>query len=147
MKDRFRATRAFWRSFGKLPAQQQRRAREAFLIFKQNPFDSRLGSHKSKSFLLAMSYVAGIEANLRVVFYIEGGYNCNSRHRLARSVSLSVVYTERGDNIRIIGARVTSRRERRNYEEGTQKKQRDAARVRFLKRCPRKIRATLCAGK
>ncbi len=26
---------------------------------------------KSKSFLLAMSYVAGIEANLRVVFYIE----------------------------------------------------------------------------
>ena len=46
MKDRFRATRAFWRSFGKLPAQQQRRAREAFLIFKQNPFDSRLGSHK-----------------------------------------------------------------------------------------------------
>ena len=71
MKYRFRATRAFWRSFGKLPAQQQRRAREAFLIFKQNPFDSRLGSHKSKSFLLAMSYVAGIEANLRVVFYIE----------------------------------------------------------------------------
>src|SRR5438552_3217702 len=54
MKYRFRATRAFWRSFGKLPAQQQRRAREAFLIFKQNPFDSRLGSHKIQSFLLAM---------------------------------------------------------------------------------------------
>ncbi|PYI97873.1 MAG: hypothetical protein DME98_06460 [Verrucomicrobia bacterium] len=47
MKYRFRATRAFWRSFGKLPAQQQRRAREAFLIFKQSPFDSRLGSHKN----------------------------------------------------------------------------------------------------
>jgi hypothetical protein len=46
MKYRFRATRAFWRSFEKLPTQQQRRARQAFLIFKQNPFDSRLGSHK-----------------------------------------------------------------------------------------------------
>jgi uncharacterized protein len=30
-----------------------------------------------------------------------------------------VVHTERGDNIRIISARVASRRERRNYEEGT----------------------------
>ena len=32
---------------------------------------------------------------------------------------LVVVHTERGDNIRIISARVASRRERRNYEEGT----------------------------
>lgn len=44
MKYRFRATRAFWRSFTKLPAQQQHRAREAFVVFKQNPFDSRLGT-------------------------------------------------------------------------------------------------------
>ena len=46
MKYRFRATRAFWRSFDKLHPEQQRRARTAFAIFKQNPFDSRLGSHK-----------------------------------------------------------------------------------------------------
>ena len=32
---------------------------------------------------------------------------------------LVVVHTERGDNIGIISARVASRRERRNYEEGT----------------------------
>lgn len=39
MKYRFRATRAFWRSFEKVSAQQQRRARQAFVIFKQDPFD------------------------------------------------------------------------------------------------------------
>ena len=32
---------------------------------------------------------------------------------------LVVVHTERGDNIRIISARVASRRERRSYEKGT----------------------------
>jgi mRNA-degrading endonuclease YafQ of YafQ-DinJ toxin-antitoxin module len=75
MKYRFRATRAFWRSFGKLSAQQQRHAREAFLIFKQNPFDSRLGSHKIQKLSARYDraiYSAKIEADLRVVFYIEG---------------------------------------------------------------------------
>jgi uncharacterized protein len=36
-----------------------------------------------------------------------------------RGKLLVVVHTERGDNIRIISARVASRRERQNYEEGT----------------------------
>ena len=75
MKYRFCATRAFWRSFGKLPAQQQRRAREAFLIFKQNPFDSRLDSHKIKKLSARYGrvvFAAEIAANLRVVFYIDG---------------------------------------------------------------------------
>jgi len=36
-----------------------------------------------------------------------------------RGKLLVVVHTERGDNIRIISARVASRRERRNYEEST----------------------------
>src|SRR6266567_7153869 len=75
MKDRFRATRAFWRSFGKLPTQQQRRAREVFVIFKQNPFDSRLGSHKIHKLSARYGrviYATEIETNLRVVFYIEG---------------------------------------------------------------------------
>ena len=55
-------------------AQQQGRAREAFLIFKQNPFDSRLGSHKIQKLSVRYGrviYAAEIEANLRVVFYIE----------------------------------------------------------------------------
>jgi hypothetical protein len=46
MKYRFRATRAFWGGFAKLSAKQQQSAREAFLIFKRNPFDQRLRSHK-----------------------------------------------------------------------------------------------------
>jgi uncharacterized DUF497 family protein len=33
---------------------------------------------------------------------------------------LVVVFTERGDKIRIISARVATRRERKDYEEGTQ---------------------------
>ena len=32
--------------FRKAAAQQQRRARQTFIIFKQNPFDPRLRSHK-----------------------------------------------------------------------------------------------------
>jgi uncharacterized protein len=36
-----------------------------------------------------------------------------------RGKLLVVVHTERGDNIRIISARVPSRRERRSYEEST----------------------------
>ena len=36
-----------------------------------------------------------------------------------RGQLLVVVHTERGDNIRIISARVASRRERRNYEKST----------------------------
>ena len=34
---------------------------------------------------------------------------------------LVVVHTERGDTIRIISARVATRRERRSYEEGTER--------------------------
>jgi hypothetical protein len=74
MKYRFRATRAFWRSFTKLPAQQQHRAREAFVVFKQNPFDSRSGAHKIQKLSSRCGrivYSAEIEADLRVVFYIE----------------------------------------------------------------------------
>jgi hypothetical protein len=36
-----------------------------------------------------------------------------------RGKLLVVVHTERGDNIRIISARVASKRERRSYEKGT----------------------------
>ena len=75
MKYRFKATRAFWRSFGKLPAQQQLKARKALLIFRQNPFDPRLRSHKIHKLSARYGrivYAAEIEADLRVAFYIEG---------------------------------------------------------------------------
>ncbi len=60
---------------GSCPPQQQRNAREAFFIFKQNPFHPRLRSHKihklSARYARAI-YAAEIEADLRVLFYIEG---------------------------------------------------------------------------
>jgi mRNA-degrading endonuclease YafQ of YafQ-DinJ toxin-antitoxin module len=74
MKYHFSATRAFWRSFAKLPAQQQRRARNAFAIFKENPFDPRLRSHKIQKLSARYGrviYAAEIEADLQVVFYTE----------------------------------------------------------------------------
>jgi mRNA-degrading endonuclease YafQ of YafQ-DinJ toxin-antitoxin module len=75
MKYRFRASRTFWRNFGKLTAQQQETARKVFVIFKQNPFDPRLRSHKIHKLSARYGrtiYAAEIEADLRVVFYIEG---------------------------------------------------------------------------
>ena len=74
MKYHFSATRAFWRSFAKLPTQQQQRARNAFAIFKENPFDPRLRSHKIQKLSARYGrviYAAEIEADLRVVFYTE----------------------------------------------------------------------------
>jgi hypothetical protein len=75
MKYRFTATRTFWRSFGKLSMQQQERARKAFAIFKRNPFDPRLRSHKIHKLSARYGrtiYAAEIEANLRAGFYVEG---------------------------------------------------------------------------
>jgi mRNA-degrading endonuclease YafQ of YafQ-DinJ toxin-antitoxin module len=75
MKYRFSASRAFWRSFGKLPVQQQQKAREAFLVFKRDPFDPRLRSHKIHKLSARYGrivYAAEIEADLRGAFYITG---------------------------------------------------------------------------
>ena len=75
MKHRFRATRAFWRSFGKLSVQQQANARKAFVIFMQNPFDPRLRTHKIQKLSARYGrtiYAAEIEADLRALFYVEG---------------------------------------------------------------------------
>jgi mRNA-degrading endonuclease YafQ of YafQ-DinJ toxin-antitoxin module len=75
MKYRFRASRAFWRNFEKLTARQQENARKVFVIFKQNPFDPRLRSHKIGRLSARYDrtiYAAEIETDLRAVFYLEG---------------------------------------------------------------------------
>ena len=85
MKYRFAATRTFWRSFGKLSPQQQKQVRKIFPIFKENPFDARLRSHKIHKVSARYAriiYAAEIEANLRVIFYIDGNLR-HRRHRLA----------------------------------------------------------------
>lgn len=75
MKYRFSASRAFWRKFNQLSNQQQQNARDAFRVFKENPFDSRLRSHKIHRLSARYGrtiYSAEIEADLRAVFYVEG---------------------------------------------------------------------------
>ena len=74
MKYRFRASRAFWRSFSKLSAEQQESVRKAFRIFRDDPFDVRLRTHKIHKLSARFGrtiYSAAIEADLRAVFYIE----------------------------------------------------------------------------
>jgi hypothetical protein len=72
---RFQASEEFWKNFYDLSASQKASARYAWEIFKENPFDPRLKTHK----IHALSGRAGktiysiwIEDNLRAVFYISG---------------------------------------------------------------------------
>ena len=75
MKYRFKATQQFWESFYALPAGQKESTRRAWEIFKENPFDPRLRSHKIHKLSAQYRrtiYAAEIESDLRAVFYIEG---------------------------------------------------------------------------
>lgn len=71
----YTATETFWKSFYALSAEQKESSRAAWEIFKVDPFDPRLRSHK----IQALSGRAGrtvyscvIEADLRVLFCLEG---------------------------------------------------------------------------
>ena len=71
----FRAAKTFWRSWNKLSANQQQAARQAFQIFKQNPFDPRLRAHKIHRLSAHFDrtvYAVDIAADLRAAFYVEG---------------------------------------------------------------------------
>ena len=75
MSYRFHATERFWENFYKLPSPQKESARRAWRIFKESPFDARLGAHKIHrlSALVGRTvYAAVIEGDLRVVFYLDG---------------------------------------------------------------------------
>lgn len=75
MKYRFKPTQRFWESFYALPSDQKDSTRRAWKIFKENPFDSRLRSHKIHKLSARYGhtiYAVEIEADLRVVFYLEG---------------------------------------------------------------------------
>ena len=74
MAYRFRATETFWRRFYALPGAQKESVRAAWKIFRDNPFDARLATHK----INALSGRAGktiwsvyIEGDLRAVFVID----------------------------------------------------------------------------
>jgi len=72
---RFRAAQSFYRALAKLNHQQKQSAKAAFRIFKENPFDPRLRTHKIHKLSAVHGktiYSACIEADLRAVFYLEG---------------------------------------------------------------------------
>jgi hypothetical protein len=74
MKYTFRASPDFWKSFYALSPAQKARTRAAWLIFKQDPFDPRLRTHKIHRLSAAVKrtvHAITIEGDLRAVFYIE----------------------------------------------------------------------------
>ncbi|MEO6787317.1 MAG: hypothetical protein ABI318_14385 [Chthoniobacteraceae bacterium] len=75
MKYRYRAAEAFWKGFYALPALQKDSVRSAWKIFKANPFDPRLGTHKIHRLSAALKktvFAVAVEGDLRVIFFIEG---------------------------------------------------------------------------
>jgi hypothetical protein len=71
---KYRATETFWRKFYRLAAFQKANTRAAWAIFKENPFDPRLGAHKINNLSAHYKktiYSVVIENDLRVLFYIE----------------------------------------------------------------------------
>jgi hypothetical protein len=75
MKYRYCATEKFWTSFYRLTAPQKESCRKAWEIFKENPFDSRLHSHKIHRLTARYGrtiYALAIEDDLRLLFFVEG---------------------------------------------------------------------------
>jgi mRNA-degrading endonuclease RelE of RelBE toxin-antitoxin system len=76
VKYRFKTTPAFRKSLAKLDREQRQAARRAFLVFKADPFDPRLRTHKIHSLSARIGrtiYSVWVEADLRAVFYLEAG--------------------------------------------------------------------------
>lgn len=75
MSYEFKATVTFWRAYAKLSPFQKVNAHEAFEIFKVNPFDQRLKTHKIEKLFSRLGrtvYSVTVENNLRAVFFIKG---------------------------------------------------------------------------
>lgn len=75
MKYRFKPSQRFWESFYDLTSEQKDSTRRAWKIFKANPFDPRLRPHKIHKLSAHYGrtiFAAEVEADLRVVFYVEG---------------------------------------------------------------------------
>jgi hypothetical protein len=75
MKYRFRAAERFWTCFYRLSPGEKTAARNAGKIFKENPFDARLGTHKIHSLSAYYGrtiYAVKIEGDLRSTFYLDG---------------------------------------------------------------------------
>ena len=75
MSFRYKTTPSFRKALRKLSLSQKQSAREAFRLFKLNPFDQRLRTHKIhrlSALYKKTIYSVWIEGDLRSVFYLEG---------------------------------------------------------------------------
>jgi hypothetical protein len=71
----FRAAEQFWKSFHALPDSWKESRRMVWQIFKADPFDPRLRTHKINSLsALCKRTICSVtvESGLRAVFFIEG---------------------------------------------------------------------------
>ena len=74
MKYRFKPTETFWESFYDLSPGQKNSTRRTWEIFKENPFDPRLRTHKIYRLSAQYGrtiYAVDIEGDLRAVFFIK----------------------------------------------------------------------------
>jgi mRNA-degrading endonuclease YafQ of YafQ-DinJ toxin-antitoxin module len=65
----------FWEGFYDLSPRQKESVRQAWLIFKQNPFDPRLRTHsihRLSSRYQTTIYSVVVERDLRVIFRVDG---------------------------------------------------------------------------
>ena len=75
MNYRYRAVERFWTSFYRLSPAQKESARKAWVIFKKDPFDPRLRTHKIHRLSATYGrtiYAIEIEGDLRSTFYLNG---------------------------------------------------------------------------
>lgn len=75
MKYRYRAVERFWISFYRLSSAQKESARKAWSLFKKNPFDPRLRTHKIQrlsGYYGRTIYTVEIKSDLRLLFYLDG---------------------------------------------------------------------------
>ena len=75
MRYRYRVVEPFWTRFYRLSPAQKESVRKAWAIFKVNPFDARLGTHKIarlSAYYKRTIYAVEIEGNLRATFFIDG---------------------------------------------------------------------------
>jgi len=74
---KYRAVEKFWRNFYKLRREQKESVRRSWQLFKGDPFHPSLGSHEIHELSARAKrtiYAAVIEADLRVIFRIDGSW-------------------------------------------------------------------------
>jgi hypothetical protein len=88
---KYRAVEKFWRNFYKLRPEQKESIRHAWQVFKSDPFHPSLGSHEIHELSARAKHTihaAVIEADLRVIFRIDGSWVTTldvGKHRIYRA--------------------------------------------------------------